>query len=787
MRPVSLHLSGFTTFRSPTDIDFTDADLFALTGPTGSGKSSIIDAICFALYGSIPRLSGVAPIVSLGKGEARVRLVFEVEGSTYTVSRLVVRQGDGAAQRDVRLEGPDLVAEGVRDVDSRVMKLLGLSFDHFTRTVVLPQGRFAAFLEDGPAARERLLKQLLDLGVYEEMRKSAAAHASRIEVEVGALDAQLHDLVVDSAQVEAERERCVRLRDLAEELTRAADEELEAKAGLEEVRRSRERIVQDTGRLAAVEAPSGVALIGAELAEARDGAEAAEKQLAESDAAVAELSLARAEAGEVAAWERLIAAHRRQADLTERARRGADLLEAARRELGLAEAEAGAAEEARTEVVRGLAELERVHAAHALRAEMSDGDRCPVCLQAVAEVPSERPPDDLTGARQAVSDAQARRDRAAESVAGASAEVAKLSALLDERTQELDQTRLELEGAPGPDDCAAGLASVRDLQTRLDEASARQAEARSSMNIASERLALARTAGERAAEALDRARDLVSGLEPPIPTRHDPAADWEALLAWRDDRRAGLTAELERVDTEIAERVAGLDRIRRTMAEKARDAGVTDLGEDVRVAVAAAIAAAETGLARLESDLEKKDRLMDRRAARDHERARYGETATLLRSNRFQQWLLEEALVGLVDFANAELAKLAGGAYSLAAAGGEFEVIDHRNAEARRSVKTLSGGETFLVSLALALALAERVVATSAIGTARIESMFLDEGFGTLDAETLDTVAAVVQELGTGERMVGLVTHVRELAEQIPVRYEVRKLPEGSTVTRVDS
>jgi DNA repair protein SbcC/Rad50 len=70
-------------------------------------------------------------------------------------------------------KGPGLAVEGVRDVDARIAGLLGLGFDHFTRTVVLPQGRFAAFLEDGPAARERLLKQLLDLGVrkYEEMRK----------------------------------------------------------------------------------------------------------------------------------------------------------------------------------------------------------------------------------------------------------------------------------------------------------------------------------------------------------------------------------------------------------------------------------------------------------------------------------------------------------------------------------------------------------------------------------------------------------------------------------------
>jgi DNA repair protein SbcC/Rad50 len=491
--------------------------------------------------------------------------------------------------------------------------------------------------------------------------------------------------------------------------------------------------------------------------------------------------------GEVAAWERLIDIHRRGADLAERTRRGDEMLAAARSDHERAGAEAAAAHDEWIRTTRRVTQLERIHAAHALRAELADGGPCPVCLQQVAEVPRAEPPDDLAKAHQAAAEAQAKRDRTAAAVGQAAAEVAKLSALVEERTQQLTAARLELDGAPGLDECAAAMERARELQARLEEATARQAEARSSMAAATDRLALAQTAGERAAEALDRARDIVSGLDPPVPTRRDPAADWGTMLAWRDDRSAGLAADLGRVDADISERQTAVERIRRDMVEKAEEAGVVDLGEDVRVAVAGATAAAETGLARLEADLEKKDRLQERRATLDRGRARYAETATLLRSNRFQQWLLEEALVGLVDFANAELAKLAGGAYSLAVTGGEFEVIDHRNAEARRSVKTLSGGETFLVSLALALALAERVVATSAIGTARIESMFLDEGFGTLDAETLDTVAAVVQELGTGERMIGLVTHVRELAEQIPVRYEVRKLPEGSTVTRVDS
>ncbi|MDQ3343478.1 MAG: AAA family ATPase, partial [Actinomycetota bacterium] len=75
MRPTRLELQGFTAFREAVTVDFSDADLFALSGPTGAGKSSLIDAMCFALYGSVPRLDRrtVAPIIAAGVIEARVR------------------------------------------------------------------------------------------------------------------------------------------------------------------------------------------------------------------------------------------------------------------------------------------------------------------------------------------------------------------------------------------------------------------------------------------------------------------------------------------------------------------------------------------------------------------------------------------------------------------------------------------------------------------------------------------------------------------------------------------
>ncbi len=162
MRPVRLHVEGFGVFRSPVELDFDDVDYFAMVGPTGAGKSTIIDAICFALYGSIPRYGDerlVGRAVSVGGCEAKVSLTFDVAGARYHATR-VVRLGKGKAdallERDVP-GGTEVIASGAREMKAAVEKLLGLPFAHFTKCVVLPQGEFAKFLHDEPAKRRELL------------------------------------------------------------------------------------------------------------------------------------------------------------------------------------------------------------------------------------------------------------------------------------------------------------------------------------------------------------------------------------------------------------------------------------------------------------------------------------------------------------------------------------------------------------------------------------------------------------------------------------------------------
>ena len=160
----------------------------------------------------------------------------------------------------------------------------------------------------------------------------------------------------------------------------------------------------------------------------------------------------------------------------------------------------------------------------------------------------------------------------------------------------------------------------------------------------------------------------------------------------------------------------------------------------------------------------------------------------LLGARAFQRWRLAGAFERLAAAGSRWLRDLSNDAYSLTHTGQMgFEVVDHHNADERRSVRTLSGGETFLASLSLALALADQVADLASSGAARIESMFLDEGFGSLDPETLDTVAAALEELGSTGRTLGIVTHVPALAERVPLRFRVTKDASTARVERVAS
>ena len=112
----------------------------------------------------------------------------------------------------------------------------------------------------------------------------------------------------------------------------------------------------------------------------------------------------------------------------------------------------------------------------------------------------------------------------------------------------------------------------------------------------------------------------------------------------------------------------------------------------------------------------------------------------------------------------------------------DLDVVDHYNAT-RRDVRTLSGGESFQASLALALGLSDEI--QSAAGGVEIDTIFIDEGFGSLDGESLEQALQVLSCLTEGNRMVGIISHVDSLKTRISRKILVTKLPSGGSQARI--
>ena len=110
----------------------------------------------------------------------------------------------------------------------------------------------------------------------------------------------------------------------------------------------------------------------------------------------------------------------------------------------------------------------------------------------------------------------------------------------------------------------------------------------------------------------------------------------------------------------------------------------------------------------------------------------------------------------------------------------ELEIVDHYQADAARPMRSLSGGESFLVSLALALGLSEL-----ASGRTSIESLFIDEGFGSLDADTLEIAMSALENLQAGGKTIGVISHVPAMQERIPAQINVNKETGGCSLVQI--
>lgn len=782
MRPRRLVLEGFGPYKRRQELDFTQLDLFAICGPTGAGKSSIVDALTYALYGRIYRVGDdVKAFISLDQGTDRPRMLvaleFEVGNGVYRVVRTTGERSPAQTQLEELRDGEWQPLENrVAQVNARIARLVGLDFDAFTKSVVLPQNEFHRFLSGKPEERRQILDQLLSLGLFSRLQQRASQEQRRCEDKATTIRQQLETTYADATPEQAKELRrslteartslsekealCHRLQtglDLADELVRAGHSRAEAERRREE---AQSRVATLSQELEQAEN---------ELAPLREKLESIERELAglvynptehqrliKAESFAAAVARAREEERQ---WQEQVAKGEAKLAQDEASERAAG--EAAER----AEREMRAAREA-------LEDARRHDLAATLRSGLKPGDPCPVCGQRIERFP-EVAASHLTAAQRALQQAEEAAKRARAAYEAASRQTAQTRHRLDtdrERLAEVieqaqcEQARLaellgpERAAVVDPEDLRQELEAQERLRAEQERLTKHRAEAERELNEREKRLEGAKGQLAEARQALTRAEHDVRSATAAVENARERVSAW-IDQAGRDDLKSILNDEGE------------LQRRLKTDLDEARN----DRGE-----LQVQVATLETRASAIDEAIAQAKRLREEERALASRARLAAELAYHLRADRLPAFIREEALRALAADGSERLSFLSGGRYTLDVEKQEFAVVDHWNAGEQRSVKTLSGGETFLASLALALALAERIPELAAGQDTKLESLFLDEGFGALDAETLEVAGRALDALRSEERLVGVITHVEELAERLPARVRVVKEPDGS-------
>ena len=458
---------------------------------------------------------------------------------------------------------------------------------------------------------------------------------------------------------------------------------------------------------------------------------------------------------------------------------------------------------------------------------LTDGTPCPVCGSTHhprrAVLPAEAPTQArVDAARQSADEA----DRAAQEASAAAAKavaadrdaeallperftspegpvkltVSLLKTALAEESEALHAAQEALDKAQ-KQNAAALAAKARqedERQKKTAQRSALEAEARASAEEAARQSASAKALEAQCAEARaalpaagrEEARRALAGLE----------NERRSLRAGMDAAASALAKA--RQDYAAAEAAVTALTAQQTEAGEAPDLPALESQRDALTARRTALAAQEKALtARLLPNRKAADLYRQHAAARAELERRWqwvnalastaGGTLSSKQKIRLEAYIQMNYLDAILVHANTRLMQMTAGQYELERVGAENQrsqsgldlgVIDHYNGT-RRSVKTLSGGESFKASLALALGLSDEV--QSAAGGIRLDTLFLDEGFGSLDDESLEQAIRVLAGLTEGDRLVGIISHVAALKERIDKQVVVKKARSGGSTVEV--
>ena len=865
MRPIELKMCAFGPYAGAETVDFSQFGtgcLFLVTGDTGAGKTSIFDAISFALYGEASgrtrETKGFHSDFAPRSMETVVELKFEHENRIYTARRspaYLVPKRDGSGERLhpawAELERDDGRSwSSVREVNQAVRDILGLTAEQYAQVVMIAQGEFQRILLAGSDERRALLSKLFGTEIYrdieqrlKERNREALAEVNAARQQFSAACSRVLPEEGGDGLLEVRMQSPERADEVIELLTAQIARETEAHAAAEAELASlnasagalREELArsdaQNAGvlrlrevaqrRRTAMERQMEIGRMQAELDDAeraeplraveeRLRRELAERTRLEGELQAAQLKCAQTEKNRTHASEALAAAEKRLPE-REKLNLRAEQLNAllpkfrqARDAASLAERTKAAAARAIAEMRRAEEHYQRLHAlylmdqAGILADGLRAGEACPVCGSTEHPHPAahiEHAPD--KGLVDSAAERQSASARSAEAASAASASAQeKLAAILEalggDAPENLAQREQDLRREC--EDCRAEAERIRSEHAAADAAAKKAEREHSAADAHLD--ALNSALQQRSASAEEAGNLFKNGLGD---SGFGDEQSWRAALR-TDAQRRMLRKEIENWRSEVqalAAQQADLQQLwgdkqsvdvgalRDALSEQERQIAALDAREHALLnrceqnrAALAAIRSCAKRLNRAQEDYGNVNVLYQTAAGQ------------LGGANKlpFENYILQYYFSRVIAAANLRLERMSDGRYLLrgkiesvgnAKSGLGLRVLD-ANTNQEREVSSLSGGETFVASLSLALGFADVVQAES--GSVRVDAMFIDEGFGSLDEDTLRRALTTLENLTGGDRLVGVISHVAELRDYIEPRIAVEKTMRGSRV-----
>lgn len=892
MRPTKIIISAFGPYASKTEIDMEKlgrSGIYLITGDTGAGKTTIFDAITFALFGEASGSSRESSMFRSKYAEADcetfVELEFSYGGESYKLRRSPeyerpAKRGNGMtkqmAQAELTLSDGKVVTK-TKEVNQAVREILGIDRNQFSQIVMIAQGDFLKLLLAPTEERKKIFRQIFKTEYYnilqerlkqesgtasknyEAIKSSIAQYVAGVRQADGAnfvenpereLLEQIDELIVFDRLLKSTNDEKIKLLDeeiiVQNSKLIKIEEQIKIKAklavskislataesALEEAQKSGEKIQSlqnqaelKLGEVAKLEEKLSqydeLDKLQSELASCKKQSDVAEKSLKDSELEQNKLSVEIADLK--AKLEQIGDISLEKQDYVNQIEK----LETQTTSVTELKDELSALLEKQEEYKKELARAEALQSeyieknrkflneqAGVLAEGLAQGESCPVCG-------STEHPNPATLTEGAPTRAEVKK-------------ASELSKLQNDKTALISVSAGQLIGSVSAKCVALGfIYGEVDLDAKLD---AFCTELCKKLEKCKER---AKTLDEIAREKCE--------IERILPQKQSKN---EGLVAKKSEFFAQLSVNMEKT-TYLSQ---SLERQKSELAQPNKASALSELEAKTREhsAIKGEINKLETALNSAKSDHDKISaetkmlaEQIDEKAGEnaEHERKQLAEMQSAKREitaeteqinarltvneealsmliskqNELKKaenhWIFIKSLTNtangnisgkekialetyiqmtyfdrIIRRANLRFRDMTNGQYELrrrqessgnrSQSGLELDVIDYHNGTIR-SVKTLSGGESFKASLSLAFGLSEEIQSTS--GGIKIEAMFVDEGFGSLDEESLKSSVKVLQELTYNDRIIGIISHVSELKEKISSQIQVRKNPSGGS------